>query len=300
MTRRDHALAVLVAAVWGCNFVALHLSLEVFPPFLLLAMRFALVAIPAVFIIPKPDLPWRTLIAIGSAMSLGQFSLMYLALRLGMPAGLASLIIQTQVLISVGLGALFLGERIGREQLIGMGVGALGLITIAVARGVSSPVLPVGLMVLAALSWSIGNILTRHAKAPGGLGITVWTSCAVPLPALALSLVLEGPHEIAHAFTAWTWPAVLGLAFTVYASSHLAYGFWNTLLAKYEVWRVTPYALLVPVFGLSSTALALGERPSAGEWFGGALLLAGVTLTALVPVMQARRRRRKTSALPAS
>lgn len=295
MTRRDHALAVLVAALWGCNFVALRVSLSVFPPFMLLAMRFALVALPAVFFIRKPDVPWRTLVAIGLTMSLGQFSLMYVALRLGMPAGLASLIIQTQVLMSVALGALFLGERIAREQLVGMGVGAVGLAIIAIARGLSSPLTPVVLMVLAALSWSIGNILTRRAKVAGGLGITVWTGSVVPLPALALSLLLEGPGEIAHAFASWTWPAILGLAFTVYASSHIAYGLWNTLLAKYEVWRVTPYALLVPVFGLTSTALALGERPTAGEWCGGGLLLAGVAVTALVPAMRARRRRRRTN-----
>lgn len=299
MTRRDHALAVLVAALWGCNFVALHVSLEVFPPFLLLAMRFALVAVPAVFFIPKPDVPWRMLIAIGSAMSLGQFSLMYLALRLGMPAGLASLIIQTQVLISVALGAAFLGERIAREQLLGMGIGGLGLAIIAAARGVSAPLTPILLMLLASMSWSVGNILTRRTKAPGGLGITVWTGCAVPLPALALSLTLEGPHEIAHAFSSWTWPALIGLAFTVYASSHIAYGLWNTLLARYEVWRVTPYALLVPVFGLASTSLVLGERPSAGEWVGGALLLTGVAMTALVPAMRARRRQRRTTVQPA-
>lgn len=296
MTRRHHVLAVLVAALWGCNFVALHVSLSAFPPFLLLAMRFALVALPAIFFIRKPDVPWRTLVAIGLTMSLGQFSLMYLALRLGMPAGLASLIIQTQVIISVALGALFLGERIAREQFVGMGVGAVGLAVIAVARGVSSPLTPVILMVLAALSWSIGNILTRRAKVSGGLGITVWTGSIVPLPALALSLLLEGPGEIMHAFASWTWPAILGLAFTVYASSHIAYGVWNTLLARYEIWRVTPYALLVPVFGLASTALALHERPTAGEWCGGALLLAGVATTALVPTIRARHRRRRTNA----
>ena len=299
MSRRAQFLAVFVAALWGCNFVALHLSLQSIPPFLLLALRFIFVAFPAVLFIPKPAVSWRALVLIGATVSLGQFAFMYLALRLGMPAGLASLVIQSQVLFSVLLSARVLHERVGRAQMFGIVIGTSGLLVIAVARGLSSPITPVLLTLAAALSWSIGNVATRIAGAPEGLGMTVWSAIVVPLPALALSLALEGPSQIRNAFTHVDWLSVAALSFTVVASSHLGYGLWNTLLARFEVWRVAPFALLIPVFGLLSTTILLGERPGIGEWLGGAVLLGGVSLTALAPTLLARRRQRKTSDQPA-
>lgn len=289
MKPRDTALAVLVALLWGLNFVALHASLDVFPPFFLLAVRFALVVLPAVFFLPRPEAPWKVIAAIGLATSLAQFSFLYLALRLGMPAGLSSLVLQAQVLFSVLLGAVLLRERAGRAQIAGLFLGGVGLVVIGVARGLSAPILPFLLLLVGALSWAVGNIITRKAKVAGGLGVTVWSGLVVPLPAMLLSLVLEGPHEIAHSLRHLTWPAVLGLAFTVYLSSHVAYGIWNTLLARYPVWQVTPFALLVPVFGMVATTVILSERPSALEWLGGALLLSGVALAALAPAVRARQ-----------
>lgn len=293
MKPRDTALAVLVAFLWGLNFVALHVSLESMPPFLLLTLRFVLVALPAIFLVPKPDLPWRVIAAIGTATSLAQFSFLYLALRLGMPAGLSSLVLQAQVLFSVALGAVVLHERAGRAQLAGLGLGAVGLITIGVARGLSAPILPFILLLAAAFSWATGNIITRTAKAPGGLGLTVWSAVVVPIPALLLSLLMEGPKDISHSLTHLSIGSIIGLIFTVYCSTHVGYGVWNTLLSRYPVWQVTPFALLVPVFGMVATTVLLSERPSPLEWAGGALLLSGVALAALAPAVRARTSARR-------
>ncbi|GAA2147358.1 O-acetylserine/cysteine efflux transporter [Humibacillus xanthopallidus] len=287
MRSRDSALAVLVALIWGTNFVAIRTGLDSMPPMLFLAVRFVVVCVPAVFLVRRPALPWRDLALIGLFTSLGQFALMYLALHLGMPPGLSSLVLQAQVLLTVVIAALWLRERPSVPQRLGVAVGGAGLVTIAVGRGLSAPVLPLVVLVLAAVSWAVGNVLTRRAGAltgPGaGLGVTVWSGLVVPLPALVLSLAIEGPDAVGTALTHLQWSAVLSTAYTAYLSSLLGYGIWNTLLSRHPVARVTPFAMLVPVFGMAAAAVAFGERPTVLEAAGGAVLLAGVGVAVLRP-----------------
>jgi len=284
MRRRDTALAVLVALIWGANFVAIRTGLDSVPPLLFLAVR-----IPAVFFVRRPNVPWRDLGVIGLFTSLGQFALMYLALHLGMPPGLSSLVLQAQVLFTVVIAAVWLRERPSTAQRLGVALGGAGLLTIAAGRGLSLVVL-----VLAAVSWAVGNVLTRRAGSvtPGaGLAVTVWSGLVVPLPALALSFAFEGPAAIGAALGHVQWPAVVSTAYTAYLSSLVGYGIWNTLLSRHPVARVTPFAMLVPVFGMAAAAVAFGERPSTLELAGGVVLLAGVAVAVL-------RRGGATSGMP--
>jgi O-acetylserine/cysteine efflux transporter len=287
MRPRDSALAVLVALIWGTNFVAIRTGLDSVPPLLFLAVRFVVVCVPAVFLVRRPELPWRDLALIGLFTSLGQFALMYIALHLGMPPGLSSLVLQAQVLLTVVIAAFWLRERPSLPQRLGVALGGAGLVVIAVGRGLAAPVVPLLVLVLAAVSWAVGNVLTRRAGAltgpSAGLGVTVWSGLVVPLPALALSFVIEGPQAIGAALTHVPWSAVLSTAYTAYLSSLLGYGIWNTLLSRHPVARVTPFAMLVPVFGIAAAALAYGERPTVLEAVGGAVLLAGVAVAVLRP-----------------
>jgi O-acetylserine/cysteine efflux transporter len=294
MRRRDTALAVLVALIWGANFVAIRTGLDSVPPLLFLAVRFVVVCIPAVFFVRRPNVPWRDLALIGLFTSLGQFALMYLALHLGMPPGLSSLVLQAQVLFTVVIAAVWLRERPSTAQRLGVALGGAGLLTIAAGRGLSAPLLPLVVLVLAAVSWAVGNVLTRRAGSvtPGaGLAVTVWSGLVVPLPALALSFAFEGPAAIGAALGHVQWPAVVSTAYTAYLSSLVGYGIWNTLLSRHPVARVTPFAMLVPVFGMAAAAVAFGERPSTLELAGGVVLLAGVAVAVL-------RRGGATSGMP--
>ncbi|TQM58368.1 EamA family transporter [Humibacillus xanthopallidus] len=287
MRSRDSALAVLVALIWGTNFVAIRTGLDSMPPLLFLAVRFVVVCVPAICLVRRPALPWRDLALIGLFTSLGQFALMYLALHLGMPPGLSSLVLQAQVLLTVVIAALWLRERPSVPQRLGVALGGAGLVTIAVGRGLSAPVLPLVVLVLAAVSWAVGNVLTRRAGGltgpSAGLGVTVWSGLVVPLPALALSLAIEGPNAVGSPLAHVQWSAVLSTAYTAYLSSLLGYGIWNTLLSRHPVATVTPFAMLVPVFGMAAAALAFGERPTMLEAVGGAVLLAGVGVAVLRP-----------------
>ena len=169
MTPRHTLLALLVVVIWGVNFVAIDLGLTDVPPLLFLAMRFVLVALPAVFFIRPPAIGWRNILLIGAFLSLGQFTLLYLALSLGMPPGLASLLLQTQIVFSVIVSSLLLREHPTRRQLAGIVIGMIGLAVVVIGHTRAAPWLPLVITLLAALSWAIGNVLSRRARAASGL-----------------------------------------------------------------------------------------------------------------------------------
>jgi O-acetylserine/cysteine efflux transporter len=278
---KDTVLALLVATIWGANFVVIDAGLAEVPPLLFTAMRFVLVCLPAVFLVRPPGIGWKNVVLIGAFSCVGQFSLVYLALHLQMPPGLTSLVLQAQVLLTVVLSTVFLGERPSRKQLLGVGVGAAGLIVVAVGRSAIAPILPLILVLGAALSWSIGNVVTRKAQARSGLSLVVWSGLVVPVPLALLSLLVDGPDAVGAALGHLSLPALASTAFTAYVSSLLGYGLWNTLLARYPVSRVTPFALMVPVAGMLTAWIVQGEVPTVVEGAGGGLLLAGVAIAVL-------------------
>ncbi|CAN5259208.1 O-acetylserine/cysteine exporter [soil metagenome] len=281
MTLRHSALATLVALIWGLNFVVIDQGLEGFPPFLFLALRFLLVSIPAVFFIPRPDVGWSVILTVGAFLSLGQFTFPYLALHLGMPAGLASLVLQAQVMLTVILAAGVLGERPSRRQVIGVVVGMLGLMLVISAHGMSAPLIPVFVTLLAATSWAIGNVLSRRSKVASGLGLVVWSGLVVPIPAAALSLLIDGPDEVQRALTHISTAAVLSTLYTAIFASLVGYGIWNSLMAKYPTSSVVPFTLLVPVVGIAAAWAFQDEVPARAEIWGGVIMLAGLAVATI-------------------
>ncbi len=298
---RDSLLAVLVALLWGLNFVAidvgLHAGGQEFPPLLFVAMRFVLVVFPWILFVRKPDVSWKAIIGVGLFMSAGQFGLLYLAMALGMPAGLASLVLQAQVLLTVLLAAAFLGERPSRRQLAGVVLGVAGLGLVAVGRSAVAPLLPLVIVLAAALSWAAGNVIARRAKAASGLGLVVWSGAVVPLPLGALSVLLDGPDAVWRSLATLQAPTILSALYTAVFASLVGYGIWNRLLASHPSSAVVPFTLLVPVVGMSAAWLVLAEVPSPTELAGGLLLLGGVA-TAVLTSGGRRRQRREAEPLP--
>ena len=282
MTPRHTLLALLVVVIWGLNFVIIDAGLGDVPPLLFLALRFLLVSFPAVFFIKPPNIGWRNVLLIGSFLSLGQFALLYLALSLGMPPGLASLLLQTQVVLSIIVSAIVLRERPTRRQLVGIIIGMLGLAVVVIGHSYAAPWLPVVILLLSALSWAIGNVLSRRAKASSGLSLVVWSGLVVPIPALLLSLLVDSPPVVWHALTHLSWPAILSTLYTAVAASLIGYGIWNTLLAKYPTSAVVPFTLLVPVIGIFTAWLLVGEEATVSELIGGLVMLAGLAIAVVV------------------
>lgn len=285
MTARHIALAVLVAVVWGVNFLAIDLGLQDTPPLVLVALRFALVAVPLVFLVPRPDAPWRVIAGIGLFTSAGQFGLLFTAMHLGLPAGLAAVVLQCQMIFTLVVAAIALRERPTRRQLAGALVGVAGLGVVALGRldgagavGGGAVLVPLLICAAAGLSWGIGNVVTRTAGPANGFGMVVWSALVVPLPILALSLLLDGPAVVGEAFATIGWPTVVSLAYTVVLASLLGYTVWYSLLGRYPAALVAPFALLAPPVGLLSAALVLGEVPNPLELVGSVLLVGGVAV----------------------
>jgi O-acetylserine/cysteine efflux transporter len=280
MSTRDRLLAVIVAVCWGLNFPATALALEHFPPFFLVALRFALIAIPTVLFVPRPRIKLRWLLGAGLGIGLLQFAFLYAGMAAGMPSGLASLVLQASAPFTVLIAGIWLRERITPRQATGIAIAVLGLAAIAVHRAQVAALLPVILTLCGALGWAIGNISTRKAEAPNPFRLTLWMSVVPPVPMLAFAFVIEGPERIGDslgtAFTIEALPAVLGLLYIVLIATLVGYGIWGGLLKRNPSSVVAPFSMLVPVVGVLASWLAFGEVIDQVELVAGAFVVGGV------------------------
>ncbi|MFE1233836.1 EamA family transporter [Streptomyces sp. NPDC058745] len=281
------ALAALVAAVWGVNFVVVEIGLGHFPPLLFSALRFLVAALPAVFLVGRPKVAWKWIVGVGLVLGVAKFGLLFTGMDLGAPAGLSSLVLQIQAVFTALFAFVALGERPGRVKLVGMAVALAGIGVAAVDEGASGPLAGFALCVAAAACWGVSNVLTRKAAPPDALNFMVWVSTVPVLPLLALSFVLEGPGRDLAALRGLDWAGAGVVLYVAWVTTIFGFGAWGWLLRRHPASSVAPFSLLVPVFGMSSAALFLGEGVSPLRWCAAALLVGGVALTSLSPARAA-------------
>ncbi|SMX97860.1 O-acetylserine/cysteine efflux transporter [Brevibacterium sp. 239c] len=275
-----YILALLVVVLWGVNFIFIDFGLRDWPPLLLVAARFTFVVIPAIFFVKFPRGDFRRVLLIGVFMSAGQFGLLYTSMSLGLPAGLTSIVIQIQAAFTVLVAALALREIPNRRQIVGIIIGLSGLGVIGLSLQASVPIAAFLVALGASMSWAVGNVIARGVKeGTNGVQMTVWSALVVPVPMFVLSVFLDGPAEVAHALTHPTWGVVASVIYTAGCASLIGYVIWNSLLARFPTSQVAPFSLLVPLVGVLSAWLVLGDRPTVPELIGGALLLLGVAVT---------------------
>ncbi|CAD5107252.1 EamA family transporter [Zestomonas carbonaria] len=281
----SHALlALLVTLIWGINFVVIKVGLEDFPPLLFCALRFALAALPLLFLRgPLPASPWR-IVQIGALLGVVKFGLLFVAMHLGMLAGLSSLVLQSQVFFTVLIAAAFLGERPTPRALAGLLLASFGLLLIGLQRPLGDSLLAFLLVIAAALAWAFANIATKRSGASDMLRLISWASLVPPLPLLGLSLAFEGPQEIGRALTQASWSGVGALLYIAFLATTVGFGLWSFLLRRYPASLVTPFALAVPVSGLLAGWLLLDERLGAQDWLACALVFVGLLVTVLPAV----------------
>lgn len=297
MRLRDLALVLVVVVLWGVNFVVIKLGLRGMSPFMLAGLRFTFTAVPAIFLLRRPRLPLRVYAGFALTSFFGQFTLLFWAIKVGMPTGLSSLVHQSQALFTVLLAAVILGERPRPVQLAGVAVAALGLATIATGSGRSFPLAGLLLNLGAAASWAAGNLVSRALARHGEvnpLAFVVWAALPLPLPFFALAWIVDGCGAAVAslgAMDALSWAAVAYLAL---GSTIMGYGLWNRLLRTYPAGQVAPFALLVPVVGLGCGWLVFSERLSSVQVAGCVLVIVGLVLpfgvTALGRIVASARR----------
>ncbi|WP_457329714.1 EamA family transporter [Rhizobacter sp. P5_C2] len=283
MPARHFFLAVLVVAVWGTNFVVIKLGLTHLPPLLFAALRFTFALLPAVFFLPRPAVPWRNLAAYGLLIGVGQFGVLYLAMRGHITPGLASLVVQTQVFFTIGLAMRGSGEVVRPFQWVALGLAVAGIVVIGSHTGGDTTVAGVLMVLFAALSWAGGNIVSRAAGRVNMLAYVVWTSAFAVPPLFMLSWWFEGGAAIEAGLRqadAVTWASVLWQSV---GNTLFGYAAWGWLLARHPAATITPMALLVPVFGMAASSWWLGESLPAWKLVAAGLVMAGLALNLLWP-----------------
>lgn len=288
MPLKDLLLALVVIIAWGLNFVVIKVGLDGLPPMLLGALRFVLVAFPAILFIKRPQLPWRWLLAYGATISLGQFAFLFEAMGNGMPPGLASLVLQSQAFFTLFFAALFLGERLRAASLLGLLVAAGGLALIGSENGSHVPFFALMLTLCASACWAMGNIITRRFGNIDLVALVIWGALIPPLPFFALSWWLEGPALIESSLRGIGLNSILALAYLAFIATMLGYSLWSGLLSRYPAGKVAPFSLLVPVVGLSSSAVLLGERLTTLQCWGGMLVMVGLLINVFGPRLRQR------------
>jgi O-acetylserine/cysteine efflux transporter len=277
----DLAVMMVVVWVWGMNFAVIKIGVVNVPPLLLGCLRFVLAAFPALLFFKAPKVPLRWYLLYGMTISVGQFAFLFSAIHMGMPSGLASLVLQSQAFFTMLFAAFWLKERWQINQIAGLALAGVGLVLIGSAHGVSMPLAGFGLTVAAAVMWAGGNIVTRSLGQFGPMdqqAFVVWASLVPPIPFLLLSLWLEGPEAIAYSLAHFEWQSFGALAYLAWGATLFGYGVWTRMLSKYPANRVAPFSLLVPLVGLTTGWLVFGEALTPIHFVGGALLMAGLLL----------------------
>lgn len=278
MNGRDILSGLIVVVIWGINFIAIKVGLRDVPPLLLGTLRFIAVLLPAVFFLPRPPVAWRWLIALGLTINVGQFACLFIGIRLGMPAGLASLVLQSQAFFTSILAVKVLKEGWHWNNLVGLALAAGGMIVIGSQQGAGMTSSGFWFTLAAALCWGVGNIIMRkitQGVPPFSMvSLSVWSGAVAVLPLAVLSWFIEGPPK----WQALTWSTAASLIYLAYISTLIGYGLWGHLMSRHPAAVVSPFALLVPVVGMSSSALFLGETISLWQAVGALMVMAGLVV----------------------
>lgn len=287
MPPRDIVLVLIVVVAFGSNFTAMKFVLAEIPPYLFTALRTGIL-LPILFFLPKPDVPWLRIIAIGAFIHVGQFGLLFSALEKDATAGLGSLLIQAQVPFTMLLAALLFGERMRLQQVLGVAVALSGLGIFALSAGGNLSLLGLGLILLGALSWALGNLVLRKTPSAHPMTLPLWAGVVPVIPMTLLSMAFENPAPIA-VLSEVSLQGWMSVAYVSVASVIVGYTLWSLLLSRHPAADVTPFALLIPVVGIATAALILGETLTHFELVGTVTVFAGLTLAVLGPRWQDRQ-----------
>lgn len=283
MKPSDILLALVTVIIWGFNFLVIKIGLQGLPPILFTALRFTFAALPMVFFIKRPAVPWKLLAGYAMFQFALQFTLLFSGMKLGLPPGLASLVIQLQAFFTIGLAVLVLSERPLPSQLLGALIAFSGMVLVAVNLESTATVIGFLMVVGGGFSWAVANISTKKIGAINPLALVTWGSLLASPPLLIASVFIEGPTAWAAAATQLNWVSVGAVLFQSYPNTILGFGIWSVLMRKYPTATIAPFTLLVPVTGMLSAAILLGEPLQWWKITAGMLVLSGLALNVLGP-----------------
>lgn len=289
MTPRDIALALFVAVNWGFTFVVISWGLDDFPPLLFSALRFVGVVFPAIFFVGRGNAPWGVIIKVGLIFGVGYFALLFVGMDLGMPAGLTSLVVQSQALFTAVLASMLLGDPPVRAQKIGMAIAFSGLALIGWDQAGIASLYGLALVIGAAVTWGMTNIVIKRAGTVDMFRLMVWMGLVPIVPLLAFSWLFETGQM--HAIVHMGWRGLGAIFYMGSVATVLGFGIWGWLISRNSPNVVAPFSLLVPIFGMSFSWLLLGESFSVLKLAASGLVFAGLAVNVLGRVRADRHAR---------
>lgn len=273
----------VLVIVWGYNFVVIQLGLDGFPPIFLAFLRIFLTSLPAVFFCKRPKIPFHKVVNYGLMMFAVQFALFFIGMHMGVPPGLASIMMQVHVFFSLLLGILIFHEKMKPWQIIGAIVSFSGITYVGLNIGGSVSIPGFFLIIAAAASWGTGSAISKTLGKVNMLSLVVWGSLVAWPPLLALSLAVEGPQAIWQSLSAITWISAGAVLYITYLSTLFGYGLWSWLIHQHPLSSVAPFTMLVPVVAMFSSALVLGEPLDNWKLVGALLVIGGICINFLGP-----------------
>jgi len=282
LSPRHLLTALIVIVLWGMNFVVIKMGLKGMPPLLLGALRFVFVAFPAIFFLARPKVELKWLIAYAATISFAQFAFLFSAIAVGMPAGLASLVLQAQAFFTVGLSALVFGDKLRTSNVLGMLLASVGLALLGSASiGMNASASHVSLAgfvltLCAALSWACGNIISKKMGQVGILNLVAWSALLPIIPFVLMSCLIDGSDVVINSLRNINLNSILAILYLSGAASLIGYTLWGKLLTTLPTHVVAPMTLLVPVVGLSSAWILLGEALNHIQIAGALVVMAGL------------------------
>lgn len=286
MRPADLAMALFATSVWAGAFIVTEAALRDTPPLLFAAMRFVVSAL-FVLVVPFPRVGWRTILALGLVIGVGQHVGIFFGMAHGVPPGVAALLAHTQSFFTLALAWGLLGERLTPRKLVGFGCALAGLVLLMLERGSPMPVAAIAMVMSGSLAGGIGNYILRRAGGADPVGVAAWMAAVAAPLLLALSLATDGAAPLVAAFADLRGDLLLASCYSGILSGLLSYAIWTRLFGRYEAHQVAPFMLLVPVGAIALSALILGERM--GPWRAAAA--AAIVLGLALNVLPARQRR---------
>lgn len=259
MKSADICIAVMVAVIWGLAFVASRIALDEFSPSLMTALRFAIAALPCLFV-RKPDVSWPLLIAISMTLFLGQFLAQAYGIAHGVPVGLSSVIVQSQALFTIAFAVIAFREWPTPMQGLGIGIATIGLLMICGTVGYDFSVAAFAVLMICPVSFAIGNLLLRRAQRVPMFDLFAWLCLTAAIPLLALTLAVDGARPTEYALVHMSLTGLVCMLGLGGLSTSIAYWLWGRLLRDYTAAQVVPFALLVPFVGSAASSIVFGER----------------------------------------
>lgn len=290
MNKKDLSLALLVVTIWGANFTVIKLGLDGVPPMLLAALRFMLAAFPAIFFVRRPAVHIRYWLGYGLTVGVGQFGCLFYAMHIGMPAGAASVVLQSQAFFTLIFATLILREAVTGVQWLGLSVAVIGLGLVGYNDQTNILAIPHTALLLTlagAASWGLSNIIIRkasafavsHNKKLDVYSLVVWSSLIPPIPLFGLALFLNSPRELIEALTAINGISLFSIVYLAFGATLIGFGIWSKLLSKHSAGKIAPLSLFVPVTGLLTARIVLGEQFTYYQWIGCFFVMFGLLIS---------------------